>query len=267
MKVYIELFVIDNIVTSTAAAWLSYAFFGMRIRKARTAAAVAAGLAESVIYPFVSLPAYIVVPAKLISGILLSEILFCGLKKTFPSASAFFASTALIGGTCFAVSCFASGTSSAALNEAYSLPYLVPSVIAFVVALPTKFLIDEARKKYTEMKFRCEAEVTVENKTAKLVGFIDSGNGLTDNGLPIAIIKMTVFTEAFGTDVLYHSAGIKRAVALGGSGESLILIKPDKIRLYYGEKANTYKDVMLGVSALGFNREEDMLLPSSVLGG
>lgn len=261
MKVYIEFFVIDNIVTTAAAAWLSYAFFGMRVRKARLAAAVTAGLAASIVYPYVHLPLYITVPEKMILGILLSEILFFGLKKTIPSAAVFFACTALIGGACFAASCIADGSSDGAL------PYLVPSAVAAAVAVPVRFLIDGARKKYAEMKFGCEAEITVGEKTAKMSGFIDSGNGLTDNGLPVAVVKMTAFAEAFGTEMLVNAENRLRAKALGGKGESLILIKPRKIRLYYGGKANTYKDVMLGVSALGFDREEDILLPSSVLGG
>ncbi len=256
MKVYIELFIIDNIATSLAAAWLSYSFFGMRLHIARTTAAVAAGLAVSIVYPYFRLPLYITIPAKFAVGILLSQILFYGLKKTVPSAMAFFAATALIGGACFAASCLA---------EDDSLPYLVPSLISAAVAVLVKLLIGEARKKYAEMRFSCETDIIFGEKTARFRGFIDSGNGLTDNGVPVAVIKMSAFAAAFGVEELSRSSHRKTDRALGG-GEQLILVKPCKIRLYYGENANIYKDVTLGVSALGFDREEDILLPSSVLG-
>ena len=257
MKVYIEFFIIDNLVVTSAIVWLSYSFFGMRVRMTRGAVAALAGLAASAAYPYADLPRYFTVSVKLAEGVLLSGILFYGLKKAAPSVAAFFVSTALIGGACYAASCAVDGG---------TLPYLVPSVISVCVAAPVKFLICEARKRYAAMRFVCDADVVVGEKRARLRGFIDSGNALTDGGIPVAVIKMSSFAAAFGTDGLTESTERKFARALGG-GEKLILVKPCKIRLYYGEKPNKYKDVTLGVSALGFNREEDILLPSSVIGG
>ena len=98
-------------------------------------------------------------------------------------------------------------------------------------------------------------------------GYLDTGNGLEEDGIPIAVTKLNVFLNKFGADALETAYAEKTVAGIGDAQARLILVKPDKFLLYLDKKRNKYSDVILGITASGFRRTEDMLLPVSVLGG
>ena len=118
-----------------------------------------------------------------------------------------------------------------------------------------------------ESAFICSASVRVGGVTARVRGYFDTGSGLEENGVPIAVIKLVSFVRLFGADALIASHGKKRVCGVGGVQTELILVKPQEFLLYFDKKRNKHSDVILGVSVGGFRRNEDMLLPVSMLGG
>lgn len=266
MKVYIEFVVIDNVVVTVLSSYLAYTFTGIRPKRLRTAATAIAGTLVSVFYPFWSLPTPLIVLAKILVGVLLSVVLFVRVCNVPLGALAFFASTALLAGASVAANCFISGDLGLALSSHY-LPYCLPSAVSVLIYIPTAAVIKAARKKRIENSFRRKVMVTIRGTTAEMTGYIDTGNGLEDDGVPIAVVKLSSVIGKFGDDVLLrYSSGSKIVGGIGGETR-LILIKPDKFLLYFDKKRNKYSDVILGISACGFGRNEDMLLPVSVLGG
>ena len=154
-----------------------------------------------------------------------------------------------------------------ALSSPSGLPYFVPSAIAIAVYIPARVITAAARKMRAESAFICSASVTVGGVTARVRGYFDTGSGLEENGVPIAVIKLVSFVRLFGADALIASHGKKRVCGVGGVQTELILVKPQEFLLYFDKKRNKHSDVILGVSVGGFRRNEDMLLPVSMLGG
>ncbi len=267
MKIYIEFFVADNIVVTALTASLSYAFTGLRTRRMRAAAVAVAGTLAGVFYPFWIMPTPLIVLSKAALGIAFSVILFCGIRNPLFGALCFFASTALLGGVTLMAECLLWGDIGLALSSPSRLPYFVPSATSLLVYIPARFVIAAARKKRAESAFGCTALVTVDGCSARLRGYFDTGSGLEEKGIPVVIIKLSSFVGSFGTGALTKRTGVKTVCGVGGACSRLILIKPDGFLLYFDKIRNKYSDVMLGVSAAGFRREEDMLLPVSMLGG
>ena len=267
MKVYIEFFVAENVVVTALISGLAYRFLGMRPRKLRTALAAIAGTLASVFYPFWELPTPLMVLAKLLVGVALSVLLFTGVCNVPMGVLCFFASTALLAGATLAADCFIAGDLGLALSSPSRLPYGVPSAAALAVYFPARVIVSAVRKRRAESAFVCKAVVTVCGKTAELSGYIDTGNGLEENGMPVAVVKLSSFVREFGEEALLRSCGEKTVSGVGGAAARLILIIPDGFLLYFDKKRNKHSDVILGVSAGGFRRREDMLLPVSVLGG
>lgn len=267
MKVYIEFFVIDNVVTTSLASCLSYSFTGIKTRKARVLTVTVAGTLVSVFYPFWSMPTPLIVTAKLLIGIILSLILFAGIFNIAFGALSFFGATALLGGACLAADCFIAGDLGLALSSPSQLPYCLPSAVSIMIYIPAKFIMSNARKRRAESSYGYDVYVTIGTKTVKMRGYLDTGNGLEEDGIPIAVTKMNVFVDKFGIAVLDEAYAEKTVVGIGNSKAHLILVKPDKFLLYLDKKRNKYSDVILGITASGFRRSEDMLLPVSVLGG
>ena len=267
MRVYIEFVIIDNMVVTSLAACLSYGFTGTRVRKIRVAVAAVAGTVVSVFYPFWSMPTPLIILAKLFVGVVLSAVLYAGVSNVISGMLTFFASTALLGGACFAADCFIEGDLGLALSEPSNIPYCLPSVISAAIYLPSRILISAARKRRAESAYGYDVLITVNGITAKLRGYLDTGNGLEDNGTPVAVVKMSSFVRRFGEGALAAASAEKTAVGVGDASTRLILIKPDRFLLYFDKKRNKHSDVILGVCVGGFSRREDILLPVSVLGG
>ncbi len=267
MKVYIEFFVIDNVVTTSLASCLSYNFIGIKIRRLRVLIVTVAGTLVSVFYPFWSLPTPLIVIAKLLIGMILSLILFAGIFNIAFGALSFFGATALLGGACIAADCFISGDLGLALSSPSRLPYCLPSAVSLVIYIPARCILSSARKRRAESSYGYDVYVTIGNRTVKMRGYLDTGNGLEEDGIPIAVTKLNVFLNKFGADALEAAYAEKTVAGIGDAQARLILVKPDKFLLYLDKKRNKYSDVILGITASGFRRTEDMLLPVSVLGG
>ena len=267
MKVYIEFFVADNVIVTYLTASLAYAFVGLKTRRLRSAAVSVAGTLASVFYPFWIMPTPLIALSKVVIGIALSVVLFAGLRNIAFGTLCFFASTALLGGATLAAECMVRGDLGLALSSPSGLPYFVPSAIAIAVYIPARVITAAARKMRAESAFICSASVTVGGVTARVRGYFDTGSGLEENGVPIAVIKLVSFVRLFGADALIASHGKKRVCGVGGVQTELILVKPQEFLLYFDRKRNKHSDVILGVSVGGFRRNEDMLLPVSMLGG
>lgn len=267
MKAYIEIVMLDNLILTAAIAGLSYAFLGMRLHKCRTAVAASVGTVVAVTYPYWDFPLPLVIAAKALVGVALALILFVKLEKPLLGIAVFFLQTAAMGGICFAVTIAATGNLVSALTGPPALPYALPSVIGATAYFVVRFFLSLFRRKRTEAGYRYDAEITIAGRTARMCGFLDTGNGLYAETLPIVVVKFSSLAAAFGKEfVAYRVIGEKRIETVSGKGK-LWLIKPDEFRLYSVGGVNTYKDVMLGVTELDFSRKEDMLLHPSVVGG
>lgn len=270
MKVYIEFVIIDNLVLTSSIAGLSYAACGKRVHKRRTAAAAAIGTVISVFYPFWDLITPLLVAAKIAVGLLLGILLFARLDRAVLGVLMFFAQTAVVGGVCVFANYLVTGDMGAALTGVPVLPYCVPSAIGAALFFVFRAVFRAAGRRRTASAFVYSVAVTIGGRTARMRGYLDTGNGLYDEktSLPVVVVKLSSLADAFGRRaVVGRICGCKTAEFVGGGKSKLFLIKPDKFLLYSGKKANKYSDVMLGVSERGFGRGEDMLLHPSLVGG
>lgn len=264
MKVYIELFVVDSAVVTSLSACLTYRLVGCKTRPARVFAVTALGTMLSAAYPLLPLPVAAMIALRVVTGLALSALLTVGVCNPPAGTLAFFGATATFAGACVAAGSAAAGLG---LSDPSRLPYLLPSCVAAVMYLPAELAAGAIRRRFAERELGVDVCVTIGGRTARMRGYIDTGNGLSECGTPVAVVKMSSFVREFGASALStHSVGKAAAEGVGG-GTRLILIKPDKFLLYFDKKRNKYSDVILGISASGFARNEDMLLPVSVLGG
>lgn len=269
MKVYIEIVMLDNLVMTSSIAGMSYASLGIRVHKFRTAMAAMLGTIISLTYPFWKMATPLMIIAKLAVGCILGLILFAGLEKPLLGIVVFFVQTALVGGICIFANYLITGDVGDALTGVPVLPYAVPSCIAALTFFFVRSIIRIAKRKRTDAGYKFDVEMSLGGKTARLKGYLDTGNSLYDDctSLPIVVVKLSSLDSAFGHAAVIGSiVGYKRIETVSGHGK-IFLIRPDNFRLYSGEIMNKYSDVMLGVTELGFSRKEDMLLHPSVVGG
>lgn len=261
MKVYIEIVMLDNLVVTSCIAIMAYVALGMRVHKFRTAFAAIVGTIISISYPYwdISLPLMII--AKIAVGSLLGIILFLKLEKSLLGIFVFFVQSAAICGLCMFAQYLIAGDGA--------MPYALPSCIAGAACFILCAIMRIARKKRTEAKYRFEAEITLRGKTARMKGYLDTGNSLYDDStfLPIIVVKLSSLEKAFGRAAIISSiSGYKRIETASGSGR-IFLIKPEDFRLYSDGVMNKNRDVILGITEREFLRKEDMLLHPAVMGG
>ena len=281
MTVYVECVIIDNFFVTMLAALLSYRFLSVSVSKTRCIAASAVGTVVAVFYPLMNVHAVLLVLIKIVLGAALSFILFYKKCSVIKGAGAFVMITFFFGGVMFAAGLMI----YADVNKALTLPLSdVPIGLFILAAIAAYAVFRRVVMRYKRIRDSCsfvaDTEITVFSKTLKSKGFLDTGNGLYDEktGLPIVVLnakaalqlldhdKLSAILNKRGEEISVDAHYIEYAT-VGKKDNRILVLKPDEIRLYFGQTEHRIKDVMIGLSFFKFGDGEnyDVILHPAIV--
>lgn len=149
------------------------------------------------------------------------------------------------------------------------------------------FFLFRGAKKWMEVHIinrdaYCSVEVTREEKTCSLTGFVDTGNGLTYEGNGVPIVEFSACMSLFPKEItllLLKKAELEEAVlkenhiskisyqALGVEKGTLYLFCADRFRLKNDRFSNEYQNIQVGIHLAPFDGKYEVLVPPMLLEG
>ena len=278
MYVYIEYVIIDNLVITALIALASYSVLRVKLSKKRIAAASILGTIVAIFYPFMRFRFAFLLLIRVALAAILSFILFYKKSKLIKSAIVFLLVTATVGGLIFMVGFVISGDAVTALiNPIAQFPIGLIFIIPLSIYFPIKKLTISIAKSRQKKEFNYAFEISVFDKTLSGTAFLDSGNMLFDDQSGLAVV---VASERLCLKILSPQQIVKLAQGnekqictsarfitvntIAGTNK-LLLIKPQKFKLYTADKQNIIKDIMLALSFKNLGDNTDILLSPLVL--
>ncbi len=269
MKVYIEIVILDNFIITFYIVKCVYFIIRRKEKLWRALLGSAVGTVVAVFYPFIT-STVLSLLIKLMLYCILSTIFFAGKEQFFLASGLFLLVTVCFGGIVFALSFITSGNVIDALTKNY---YSFPlSIVILGVVLGYKFfkiISKDLGKMSQKFKYGSEFLITIDGKSIKMQGFIDTGNTAIDSvsGLPIVLMSIRSLLKVISREklikVLSGNCGYSSEIITATGREKIPLIKPEKFVLYLDGQANRIVEVMIGVSIAKLNY--DALLHSSFL--
>ncbi len=246
-RLFVLNFIIDYLILIGSAR-----ICGIYMRRVRYALSAAFGAAYAVLYVLPDLSVLSAFPLKLLSGILMSLIAFCGEKKLLRCTLVFFAVSALFGGAIWALSMQNDG--------ALYLPLSFPTLLfAFLAIYAVLSLIFRGSAKAAAKRL---SRITLQHRS-KEVSFSalhDSGNSLFDpiSGAGVVIVSPEIGTSFFGevdwgdpAEAAIKCDGMRLVPysAVGTQSGLMAAFKPESIELD-GKKRD---DLIVAISPVEIN--------------
>lgn len=271
MTVYFEYVLIENFCLDFALLALAFSFCKTKITWWKMVISGGVGGVFALLYPLLILPEFLLIFLKIAVGFLLCFISFPRIKnrkdagKYLLNAGVFFALTFLYGG---------------ALTALFSaiFPKKVPAflvVIGFAfLSLFSLLLIKKLYQKRALFQHIYRCEIFYNQKTAQVLGYQDSGNLASKNGLPVCFLSPDVFYVLWGEEFLCEQ--IKKTEKCTGQVCDEMVISTmsgeKKVRLYKGDLevcVSSQKRIRAQVyfvpSTNMINREYKLLLNAGII--
>lgn len=266
MTVYIEYAFLQNFLLDGALVWLSLKGSKTPVRKRKILLSALFGGVFAVVYPLLGLREVLGLVLKLASGVLLCMLAFGRLKSKrewgrFGVFTAlFFALSFAFGGAIFSGAQFFSGE---------WIKRVLTPLCFLLLALISLLLFQKLYKKRAVWRHVYECRITCEGKTISALGFLDSGNMATKNGVPVCFLSPERAYELWGERWLFLDedrgqvcdemqfstvTGVKKAPLIKGSLE--IDVK---------EGIQRVNEVYFAVSSNMISKEYTMILHSRIL--
>ncbi|MDE6598244.1 MAG: sigma-E processing peptidase SpoIIGA [Clostridia bacterium] len=244
MQVYIELALIENFCMDFTLLYCAKIVCKNPAHILRVICAAAIGACFAVIFPLFKLSGVWAVVVKVVSGL---AICFLGGKfKNFKAyakmAAAFLGFTFVLGGAIIAIFALTGK------NYLSGAGYVLSSVPIGIPLFGVLILIIVARKIAAKFKKADKTEVDLKifsgEKCVSLSGFFDSGNRVYHRGRPVSVIPLTAALKIIDESRIKDSVKIH---TVAGS-KKLKIFTADKIEISAGDKINTVKDAIIGIS-------------------
>ncbi len=271
MQVYVEYAFLDNFLIDFILIKLSLKCAKIKTNFFKIFLSAFVGGALVIMLSLFSFNKVVGLALKISVGLLLTLIAgsYVKVKDYFLATFYFFAFTFLSGGAIIALFNLA----DVDYNSYFVLNYdsLMPIGITFlIVYLSTKlftYIIKRLISGYEREDFFRKCEVTIDGKTVKASGFIDSGNRLYDNltGLPVIMASKGFIKKLYRINALPNSyRNLKISTVSGETTIKIFYI--EKLVIYKGIKMNIYNNVVIGESLLGIDvdGECDLLLHNTL---
>ena len=255
--VYVEDVIIINFLTSFVICALTTKGLKLSISKIRFFVCIFLCVATSITAGLISINNYIFMLIKFILGFFLSSIL--NNKKTIKSYFicyfCFMFNTFLMGGICYAILLFSG--QNIMLNNINSniivAVVLLSSILYYFVC--SKLLKVFYAKQHIQ-KYCYNVKITLNNKTEIVTGFLDTGNNLTFNNLPVCIISYITATKFF-KDITLMEIMLKKVIianshyiqysTVSGQG-SMLVFAPQKLEIKLQTNYIDFSNCYVGIS-------------------
>ena len=272
--VYIEFVIIDNLVITALLGLVSYRILRVSVSKKRIALASVVGTIIAIFYPFIHTHFLWLLLLRIVVAVILSLILFLKKAPLLKGGIIFLLCTATLAGLIFMLGFIILGSANAALYSPFlefpiGLLFLVPIIIYY----PLKALIKGVARSRSTNEFFYFFELDVFDKKLKGKGFMDSGNFLMDDksGLPVVVLSSKLTLRILSQEHLILIAREKGDqieknarylnITTIGKNSKLLIIKPEKFKVYLSKSKNIIREVMLGLSLNEIGQADALLSP------
>lgn len=244
MQVYVELAVIENFCMDFTLLYCAKLVAKNRGAVWRIVLSAAIGACFAVVFPLFKLQAVWSILIKIISGLIICAVAgkFQNFKAYIKMTAVFLGFAALLGGALIGA------FSLAGINYLEGQGYILSSVPIGIPLFCALLLIIFARKLAAKLKKVGKTTVSCKiwsgEKCVELSGFFDSGNKVYHMGQPVSVIPQIAAMK------IVDESRIKGAVKIHtvAGSKKLKIFTADKIEINSGDKTETVKNVIIGIS-------------------
>lgn len=265
VAVYIEYVLLDNIIIDYLL--LKYTFKLVRGKSGfwRLLFCAFLGAAFAAVLPLVPMPLWASVPVKVFfsAALVWAAGRYATKKSYFLSFAVFNLYTFLLGGSVTGIF----NLFRLPLDKEYSVGLVILAAYLSVKLMHRGVTALYRRKNIYAYVSDCE--VTLNGQTVRVKGFLDTGNRLYDKetDAPVVICSKNVAFRL--SDNFKNKLGgkkLKIATAIGV--DEITVFKIDRLKIYNGDKANIFDNVLLGVARAAFREGGyDLIIHSEMIGG
>lgn len=265
MVVYIEYALLENFLFDGVLLCLAHLISRQKIKWQRVLFSALFGAVFAVLYPLLRLPNILGVLLKLSVGFLLVLLSFGRIKSKKEWGR--YAFTAF----CFFALSFGYGGALTAMSKG-SFKEKTPSWVVFIgFALLAFATIVFARKLYEKRAlhaFVYKCRILYKQKVFATLGYLDSGNLATKNGLPVCFLSPELVYEIFGEEIMKGGGQVCDKMQIRTmSGEKNIPLYRAAIEIEKKRGERAKKEVYFAPSKNMISREYKVLLHAATLEG
>ena len=236
MTVYIEYVLIDNFVIDFFLLSAAFSITGKNDKAVKRILAAISGAVFALVYPLITDLGFLTVILKIVMGLIVvfSAAKYNSLKEYYVNCVVFFALTFSVGGAVIGVFSLLGLNYNGETAIAFSVipVYLIIRAIKGVV----KYFFTRAEEENNAY----ECEITLNENTVKLKGFMDTGNSVYDGDSPVVICNKKTALKIMGKTV----TGIKTVNLFTVAGKfSAPAFKVDEIKIFIKDKPNIFNNV------------------------
>lgn len=259
MELYIEDTIFVNFLTSFIICVITLKELKIKCNKFRFYLCIVLSIITSLVSIYAKLPDLFYMLIKLLIGFILSTILCLPkkIKSTVTCFLTFMFNTFLMGGLCFAIIGL-SGQNielNNQLNSNITVSIVLSSAIIYYVVVTKLLKVFYAKQKLNNYCYNIN--LTVNNITKNITGFLDTGNNIKYNNLPISIIpldlaihfdkSLNIISLLSKKKVLLKESCYIKYSTVSGQGNMLIF-KPDKFEIKMGKTYFDFSNSYIGIS-------------------
>lgn len=287
MEIYIEYVLIDNLVINYLILLCVKNTMTLKTSRLNMIFSSVIGTAVACVLPLLGLSNFIVVPIKLLLGLLMVFVVsnYVSFKEYMFAFLLFILYTFLLGGACIGT-LLLFGTNIETLSSGGYDGIVPVGIIMLIVSVYVYIIIRVARhlaRKRVVTPFIRKVELYIADKKLELSAFIDSGNKLIDSksGLPVIIISYEFLEKYFSKDTLellmlengkgvektFKNAHLTGYSTVQGDVKKMLVFEAEKLCIFTDSNEYTTNRFMVGVTFQKFKDavKYDMLLNPAVL--
>ena len=254
MTVYIEYVLINNFIIDFLILKATFYSVRMPIKKGRLLLLSLFLTATSLVFPLIKAQAIILTLLKIAIGCLAVLVgVKSGIRGYFLALLSFFFWTFLFGGAVYGLTeIFNINRYSQVFTALVGLPVLIFYVVG-------SRLVKLFTNKNIQKEFYYKTEITLNDKTVILNGFLDTGNGVYDEFTPCIIISLKTAQKFFDNGLPKVS---KIQIDTVNGKDKKLAIKNATVKIYSGDKMNIHYNITLCVVGVPFDGYDAILHPA-----
>lgn len=199
MTIYVEQSLLENFVIDFLLLKLSLLIFKYKTKKRKIFLASFLGALASLISPLIS--SYLSVLFKLVLSLIM-VLIICpklDIKKTFYLYLSFISFTFLFGGASYFLK---TTVSTFYNNQINNIPFFYILLLCVLIFYTTILIVQKIYTKKSFVNFEFNVTLFSEHTKISTTAFLDSGNKLTDNFMPVILIDSLTFLKLYPTESL-----------------------------------------------------------------
>lgn len=263
MTVYIEYAFLENFFFDGVLLSLALASSRSELKWGRILLSSLVGTAFALVYPFLALPSLLLSLLKFSVGALLC-LLALGRIKTKKERGRYALTT-----TFFFIFSFAFGGTLLGVSGKFSRhkPFWV--LLGFTaLAVCALVFVRKLYQRRALYAFIYDCRITSEEKTVTALGFYDSGNTATKNGVPVCFLSPDLIYELFSEEILGNTGQVCDEMSITTlTGEKKTLLYRGEVQIKTAQGIHTVKEVYFAPSANMIAREYKILLNARIFEG